>query len=71
MFNLYVSKASLMKKNRYTCGDCGENKEILTQVSCTLEIIYLCNDCYRARYSEEVREEIEKENYVIPEFIQN
>ena len=60
-----------MNKNKYNCDDCGENKEILTQVSCTLEIIYLCNDCYRARYSEEVREEIEKENYVIPEFIQN
>ena len=60
-----------MKKNKYNCDGCGENKEILTQVSCTLEVIYLCNDCYNNRYSEEVREEIEKENYVIPEFIQN
>ena len=60
-----------MKKTKYSCDDCGENKEILTQVSCTLEVIYLCNDCYRGRYSEEVREEIEKENYVIPKFIQN
>ena len=60
-----------MKKNRYTCDDCGENKEILTQVSCTLGVVYLCNDCYKNRYSEEVRKEIEKENYVIPEFIQN
>ena len=55
----------------YNCDDCGENKEILTQVSCTLEVIYLCNDCYKSRYSEEVREEIEKEDYVIPKFIQN
>ncbi len=60
-----------MKKNKYSCDDCGESKEILNQVSCTLEVIYLCNDCYRGRYSEEVREEIEKENYVIPKFIQN
>ena len=60
-----------MNKNRYSCDECGENKEILTQVSCTLEFIYLCNDCYKNIYSEEVREEIEKENYVIPEFIQN
>ena len=60
-----------MNKNRYSCDECGENKEILTQVSCTLEVIYLCNDCYKNIYSEEVREEIEKENYVIPEFIQN
>ena len=60
-----------MNKNKYSCDDCGENKEILTQVSCTLEVIYFCNDCYKNRYSEEVREEIEKENYVIPEFIQN
>ena len=60
-----------MEKNKYSCDDCGENKEILTQVSCTLEVIYLCDDCYKNKYSEEVREEIEKENYVIPEFIQN
>ena len=58
-------------KKKYSCDDCGENKEILTQVSCTLEVIYLCNDCYKSRYSEEVREEIEKEDYVIPKFIQN
>ena len=60
-----------MKKNKYSFDDCGENKEILTQVSCTLDVVYLCNDCYKNRYSEEVRKEIEKENYVIPEFIQN
>ena len=60
-----------MKKNTYACDDCSENKEILTQVSCTLEVIYLCNNCYKYRYSEEVRDEIEKENYLIPKFIQN
>jgi len=60
-----------MKKISYKCDDCGENKSILTQVSCTLDVIYLCSDCYKDKYSEEVREEIEKEDYVIPKFIQN
>ena len=60
-----------MKKAKYICDDCRENKEILTQVSCTLEVVYLCNECYKNKYSEEVREEIEKENYVIPGFLQN
>ena len=60
-----------MKKSSYSCDDCGENKSILTQVSCTLDVIYLCSDCYKSKYSDEVREEIEKEDYVIPKFIQN
>ena len=49
-----------MKKTLSSCNECGENKSILTQVSCTVEVIYLCSDCYKDKYSEEVRGEIEK-----------
>ena len=62
---------SLMKTIKYSCDDCGEDEDILIQVSCTLEVIYLCNDCYKNRYSKHVREEIEKQSYVVPRFIQN
>ena len=51
-----------MKKILSSCNECGENKSILTQVSCTVEVIYLCSDCYKDKYSEEVREEIEKDD---------
>ena len=34
-----------MKKTLSKCNECGENKSILTQVSCTVEVIYLCSDC--------------------------
>ena len=44
-----------MKKTLSSCSECGENKSILTQVSCTAEVIYLCSDCYKDKYSEEVR----------------
>ena len=60
-----------MKKIISSCNECGENKSILTQVSCTVEVIYLCSDCYKDKYSEEVRDEIKKEDYLIPKFIQN
>ena len=60
-----------MKKTLSSCAECGENKSILTQVSCTVEVIYLCSDCYKNKYSEEVRKEIEKEDILIPKFIQN
>jgi hypothetical protein len=60
-----------MKKIISSCNQSGENKSILTQVSCLAEIVYLCSDCYKDKYSEEVRDEIEKENYLIPKFIQN
>jgi len=60
-----------MKKTLSSCNECGKNKSILTQVSCLVEIVYLCSDCYKDKYSEEVRDEIEKENYLIPKFIQN
>ena len=48
-----------MKKNPSSCQECGENKSILTQVSNTVEIIYLCIDCYKYKYSEETRNQIE------------
>ena len=54
-----------MKKKISSCNQCGENKSILTQVSCLVEIVFLCSECYKDKYSEEVREEIEKENYLI------
>ena len=49
----------MMKKTPYSCAECGENKSILTQVSSTVEIIYLCSECYKDKYSEEVRNQIE------------
>jgi hypothetical protein len=48
-----------VKKILSSCAECGENKSILTQVSSTVEIIYLCNDCYKDKYAEEVRYQIE------------
>ena len=48
-----------MKKTLSSCSECGENKSILTQVSSTVEIIYLCSECYKDKYSEEVRNQIE------------
>ena len=42
-----------MKKIPSSCAVCGENKSILTQVSSTVEIIYLCSECYRYKYLEE------------------
>ena len=48
-----------MKKITPSCAECGENKLILTQVSSTIEIIYLCSDCYKDKYSEEARNQIE------------
>ena len=48
-----------MKKNPSSCQECGENKAILTQVSSTVEIIYLCSDCYKDKYSEEAKNQIQ------------
>jgi hypothetical protein len=50
---------NIMKKIPSSCADCGEDKLILTQVSTTVEIIYLCSDCYKDRYLEEARNQIE------------
>lgn len=60
-----------MKKELIKCDDCGDTKSILTQVSCTVDITYLCNSCYNLKFSKEVQEEIEKENILIPDFIKN
>ena len=51
-----------MKKLPPSCAVCGENKSILTQVSSSIEIIYLCSDCYKDKYSEESRNQIENKN---------
>jgi hypothetical protein len=48
-----------MKKTLSSCNECGENKSILTQVSCTVEVIYLCSDCYKDKYSEEFKDKIQ------------
>ena len=47
-----------MKKCLSSCADCGEDNSILTQVSSGLEIIFLCSDCYKLKYSKEVQNEI-------------
>ena len=47
-----------MKKIPSSCTECGDNKSILTQVSSTVEIIYLCSDCYKDKYLEEARNQI-------------
>ena len=48
-----------MKKLPPSCAVCGENKSILTQVSSSIEIIYLCSDCYKEKYSEEAQNQTE------------
>ena len=48
-----------MKKNPSSCAECGESKTILTQVCTTIEIIYLCSDCYKDKYLEEEKNQIE------------
>ena len=48
-----------MKKTLSNCNECGENKSILTQVSCMVEVIYLCSDCYKDKYSEEFKDKIQ------------
>jgi hypothetical protein len=47
-----------MKKIPSSCTECGDNKSILTQVSSTVEIIYLCSECYKDKYLEEARNQI-------------
>jgi hypothetical protein len=50
-----------MKKNFSRCGDCGEDTFILTQVSSGLEVVLLCSECYKNKYSQEMQNNI---NYV-------
>jgi len=47
-----------MKKRLSSCADCGEETSILTQVSSTVEVIFLCSDCYNLKYSKEVQKGI-------------
>ena len=42
-------------------GFTDENKLILTQVSCTIEIIYLCSDCYKNKYEEQITNQFENQ----------
>ena len=58
-----------MNKILSSCEECGEDKSILTQISCTVEIRYLCADCYKKKSTEE-RKEIET-TPVITENIKN
>ena len=58
-----------MKKQLSSCAECGEDNSILTQISSTVEIIFLCSDCYNLKYLKEGQSEIsyvEKENFFIP-----
>ena len=48
-----------MKKILPSCEKCGEKESILTQVSSMVEIKYLCSDCYKEKYSEEAKNQIE------------
>ena len=59
LLNIQKIKIFIMKKIPTSCQECGENKSILTQVSNTVEIIYLCSECYKDKYSEEVRNQID------------
>ena len=47
-----------MKKILSRCADCAEDNLLLTQVSSGPETIFLCNDCYNLKYSNEVQNEI-------------
>ena len=46
-----------MKKRLSSCIECGEENSILTQVSSSVEVKFLCNDCYNLKYSKEVQTE--------------
>ena len=46
-----------MKKNLSSCVDCGEDTSILIQVS-TVEVIFMCSDCYNHKYLNEVQKEV-------------
>jgi len=47
-----------MNKFLSICANCGEDNQILTQVSSGPEVIFLCNDCYNLKYLDEVQKEI-------------
>ena len=47
-----------MKKVPSSGSEGGDDKTILNQVSSTVEIIYLCNDCYKDKFTEEAQNQI-------------
>ena len=47
-----------MNKNLSRCADCGDDTSILTQVSSGPEVVLLCSDCYKLKYSKEIQNEI-------------
>ena len=47
-----------MKKRLPMCEGCGEDSSILTQISSGPEVILLCSDCYKLKYSKEAQNEI-------------
>ena len=47
-----------MKKNLSRCTDCGDDSSILSQVSSGPEVVLLCSDCYKLKYSKEIQNEI-------------
>ena len=47
-----------MKKILSRCTDCGDDSSILTQVSSGPEVVLLCSDCYKLKYSKEIQNEI-------------
>ena len=54
-----------MNKRLSSCADCGEDTSILTQISSGPEVIHLCSDCYKLKYSNEIQNKIknvEEEN---------
>tara|TARA_B110000444_G_scaffold253151_1_gene283534 strand:- start:724 stop:891 length:168 start_codon:yes stop_codon:yes gene_type:complete len=46
-----------MKKSLSRCEECGEENAILTQVSNTVDLAFLCSDCYSFKYSKEIQNE--------------
>ena len=48
-----------MKNFLSNCAESGEIKTIPTQVNSTIEIIYLCSDCYKEKYSDETGNQID------------
>ena len=57
-------------KSLSKCSECGEPKVLLKEIGGTLEVVYMCNDCYKSKYSIDEQIEIEKD-YLIPTFLKN
>jgi hypothetical protein len=50
-----------VKKSLSGCTECGDDTNILTQVSSGPEVILLCTDCYNLKYSNEIQKHISYE----------